>query len=590
MPQFELIATTTFGLEAVVARELEKLGYTNLRTLDGKIHFSGTERDIARCNLWLRSADRLLIKVGEFPSPDFGALFDRTVELPWSDFLPVDAKFPVAGRSVLSRLHAVPAVQGCVKKAIVESLKKKHNRFRFDETGAMYQIEVSLLRDVATITIDTSGDGLHKRGYREFVGPAPLRETMAAGLIQLSYWNRDRLLVDPFCGSGTIPIEAALIGRNIAPGLGRSFIAEDWAWLDRRVWKEARTEAKDLKLPRMPEPILGFDHDPAAMRLSEKGAREAGVAGDIQFREQEVSDFRSTREYGVLICNPPYGERLGDPLEVEAVYRELGRVTANLPTWSVYVITSNRFFEKHFGRRAPRRRKLFNGKLECQFYQYPGPPPKRLPGDTDALPEESADSLSSEADAATQENATLAASTDSVTPATLSTKPPTVPPASTVPTVEPWKSAEFMRHTQTLLNSFRKFLGRDLMERSDDPEEESRRLFEAPFVVVSHGTQEDPILNYGNQTALKLWETDLATLTSMPSRRTAEPLHRDERAKMMERALRDGFVDDYRGIRISKTGKRFLIEKAIVWNLVDDHGHRVGQAATFSDWKNLDAD
>ncbi len=590
MPQFELIATTTFGLEAVVARELEKLGYTNLRTLDGKIHFSGTERDIARCNLWLRSADRLLIKVGEFPAPDFGALFDRTVELPWSDFLPVDAKFPVAGRSVLSRLHAVPAVQGCVKKAIVESLKKKHNRFRFDETGAMYQIEVSLLRDVATITIDTSGDGLHKRGYREFVGPAPLRETMAAGLIQLSYWNRDRLLVDPFCGSGTIPIEAALIGRNIAPGLGRSFIAEDWAWLDRRVWKEARTEAKDLKLPRMPEPILGFDHDPAAMRLSEKGAREAGVAGDIQFREQEVSDFRSTREYGVLICNPPYGERLGDPLEVEAVYRELGRVTANLPTWSVYVITSNRFFEKHFGRRAPRRRKLFNGKLECQFYQYPGPPPKRLPGDTDALPEESADSLPSDADAATQENATLAASTDSVTPAATSSTASTVRSASTVPTVEPWKSAEFMRHTQILLNSFRKFLGRDLMERSDDPEEESRRLFEAPFVVVSHGTQEDPILNYGNQTALKLWEMDLPTLTSMPSRRTAEPLHRDERAKMMERALRDGFVDDYRGIRISKTGRRFLIEKAIVWNLVDDNGHRVGQAATFSDWKNLDAD
>lgn len=594
MPQFELIATTTFGLEAVVARELEKLGYTNLRTLDGKIHFSGTERDIARCNLWLRSADRLLIKVGEFPAPDFGALFDRTVELPWSDFIPVDAKFPVAGRSVLSRLHAVPAVQGCVKKAIVESLKKKHNRFRFDETGAMYQVEVSLLRDVATITIDTSGDGLHKRGYREFVGPAPLRETMAAGLIQLSYWNRDRLLVDPFCGSGTIPIEAALIGRNIAPGLGRSFIAEDWAWLDRRVWKEARTEAKDLKLPRMPEPILGFDHDPAAMRLSEKGAREAGVAGDIQFREQEVSDFRTTREYGVLICNPPYGERLGDPLEVEAVYRELGRVTASLPTWGVYVITSNRFFEKHFGRRAPRRRKLYNGNLECQFYQYPGPPPKRMPGEGDAqsseTPTELTDALPADAlahESSSGDYTVSAESTTATTAAVNSASSSIATLGSFLTSAEPWKSPEFMKHTQVLLNSYQKYLGKDLIERSDDPEDESRRLFEAPFVVVSHGTQADPILNYGNQTALSLWEMDLPTLTSRPSRLTAEPMHRDERAQMMERAARDGFVDDYRGIRITKSGKRFLIEKAIVWNLVDDNGHRIGQAATFSDWKPL---
>lgn len=377
MPRFELIATTTFGLESVVAREVESLGYTNIRTVDGKVQFSGDERDIARCNLWLRSADRLLIKVGEFPAGDFGELFDRTVDLPWSDFLPVDARFPVSGRSVQSRLHAVPAVQGCVKKAIVESLKKKHNRFRFDETGAEFAVEISLLRDVATLTIDTSGDGLHKRGYREYVGPAPVRETMAAGLIQLSYWNRERLLIDPFCGSGTIPIEAALIGRGIAPGSGRSFISEDWPWLDRKLWREVRTEAKDLRLPRLSEPILAFDHDPAAIRLSEKGATEAGVSGDIRFRLQEISELRTTREYGVIICNPPYGERLGEPEEVEAVYRELGRVTAPLTTWSIYVITSNRWFEKHFGRRAPRRRKLYNGRLECQFYQYPGPAPPR---------------------------------------------------------------------------------------------------------------------------------------------------------------------------------------------------------------------
>ena len=381
MPRFELIATTTFGLESVVTRELERLGYTGMRTVDGKVHFSGDERDIARCNMWLRSADRLLIKVGEFHAPDFGALFDKTVDLPWSDILPVDAKFPVAGRSVQSRLHAVPSVQGAVKKAIVESLKKKYNRFRFDETGAEFAVEVSILRDTATITIDTSGDGLHKRGYREFAGPAPLRETMAAGLLQLSYWNRDRQFIDPFCGSGTLPIEAALIGRNIAPGSGRSFIAEDWPWMDRKMWKDVRTEAKDLRQPRLSESIQGFDHDPAAIRLSEKSAAEAGVGGDIQFRQQEISEFKSLREYGVIVCNPPYGERMGSPEEVEAVYRELGRVCDSLPTWSFYVLTSNTWFEKHFGRRAPRRRKLYNGRLECQFYQYLGPAPPRPRGE-----------------------------------------------------------------------------------------------------------------------------------------------------------------------------------------------------------------
>ncbi len=385
MPRFELIATTTFGLESVVARELERLGYTELKTLDGKIHFSGDERDIARCNMWLRSADRLLIKVGEFPAPDFGALFDRTVELPWADYLPVDAKFPVAGRSVVSRLHAVPAVQGCVKKAIVESLKKKYNRFRFEESGAEFQVEVSLLRDVATLTIDTSGDGLHKRGYRDQAGPAPLRETMAAGLIQLSYWNRDRQFIDPFCGSGTLAIEAAMIGRNIAPGSARSFRAEDWPWMNRTIWKEVRTEARELRMPRMSDPILGYDHDPSMRRLVERSASEAGVSGDIQFRIQEISELKSTREYGVIVCNPPYGERLGDPKEVEAVYRELGRVCDSLPTWSIYVITSNQWFEKHFGRRAPRRRKLYNGRLECQYYQYLGPAPPRANADENAV-------------------------------------------------------------------------------------------------------------------------------------------------------------------------------------------------------------
>lgn len=392
MREFDLIATSAFGLENVVARELTDLGFENLRTQDGRIDFRGSEKDIARCNLWLRSADRVLIRVGEFPAPDFGALFDQAIELPWHELLPVDAKFPVSGRSVRSRLHAVPRVQGAIKKAIVENLKRKHQRFRFEETGKEFPVEVSILRDIATLTIDTSGDALHKRGYRAASGAAPLRETMAAAMLQLSFWDRNRPLIDPFCGSATIPIEAALIARNIAPGSSRSFLAEDWNWMDRSVWRDVRTEAKDVRLPKTEETILATDHDRAAIQLAEKNSAEAGVSGDIIFRIQEISDLKSTRTFGCIVCNPPYGERLGEADEVEAVYRELGRVVAALPTWGVYVLTSNRSFEKNFGRRAPRRRKLYNGRLECQYYQYPGPPVRKslnenaLPPLSDTLP------------------------------------------------------------------------------------------------------------------------------------------------------------------------------------------------------------
>lgn len=403
MPRFDLIATTTFGLEYVVARELQNLGYTDTRTSDGRVLFSGDEIDIARCNLWLRSADRVLIRMGEFPAPDFGVLFDRITDLPWNEILPVDAQFPVKGRSVRSQLRSVPKVQAATKKAIVENLKRKHNRFRFDESGAEYVIEVSLLRDVATLTIDTTGPGLHKRGYREVVGPAPLRETMAAGLIQLSYWNRERSLIDPFCGSGTIPIEAAMIGRNIAPGNGRSFACEDWAWFERRFMKEARTEAKDKRLPALPIPIRACDHDPSAIRLARHAVTEAGVSSDIRFEEAEISALKSSRDYGCIITNPPYGERLGDAEEVEAVYRVMGRVFEPLDTWSVYVLTSNRYFEKHFGRRAPRRRKLYSGRLECQFYQYPGPPPPR--NETEDDPTHRQDSHTADTSAATDPTA-----------------------------------------------------------------------------------------------------------------------------------------------------------------------------------------
>lgn len=377
MSRFQLIATSTFGLEKVVARELELLGYTDCRIQDGRVVFSGDLEDIARCNLWLRCADRVLIQVGEFPAPDFGQLFDQIIELPWADLLPIDAKFPVKGRSNRSKLHAVPKIQGVAKKAIVEALKKKHNRFRFEESGSEFPIEVSLSRDIARLTMDTTGPGLHKRGYRQVVGSAPLRETMAAGLILLSYWNEERPFLDPFCGSGTLPIEAALIGRNIAPGLQRSFAAEDWNWFDRKIWKEARDAARDVRRRSLPAAISASDHDPDAIRLAQRGATNAGVGGSIRFSCSEISDVRSHLEYGCVVTNPPYGERLGNNEEVEAVYRVLGQTLKRLPTWSHYVLTSYRGFEHHFGRRADRRRKLYNGRLECQYYQYQGPRPPR---------------------------------------------------------------------------------------------------------------------------------------------------------------------------------------------------------------------
>lgn len=377
MSRFQLIATSTFGLEKVVARELEDLGYTDCRIQDGKVVFAGDLEDIARCNLWLRCADRVLIQVGEFHAPDFGELFDRIIEMPWADLLPVDAQFPVKGRSNRSKLHAVPKIQGVAKKAIVEALKKKHNRFRFEESGSEYPIEVAISRDTATLTMDTTGQGLHRRGYRQVSGAAPLRETMAAGLILLSYWNEERPFLDPFCGSGTLPIEAALIGRNIAPGLQRSFACEDWEWFDRKIWKEAREAARDVRRRNLPAAITASDHDPDAIRMAQRSATNAGVGGSIRFTCAEISDVRSHLEYGCVVTNPPYGERMGDNEEVEAVYRVLGETLKRLPTWSHYVLTSYRGFEHHFGRRADRRRKLYNGRLECQYYQYQGPRPPR---------------------------------------------------------------------------------------------------------------------------------------------------------------------------------------------------------------------
>ncbi len=382
----QLIAATTFGLEAVVSRELKQLGYEKQTTEDGKVTFEADAAAIARANLWLRSAERVLVQVGQFEARDFGELFDRTKELPWEDWLPENAYFPVRGRSVRSQLHSTPDCQAIVKKAIVERLKQRYQKVWFQENGPTFTIEVSLLKDRATLTIDTTGPGLHKRGYRKLVGEAPLKETLAAALIQLSYWNSGRMLLDPFCGSGTIPIEAALLGRKIAPGLNRTFASEEWPIVPREVWEQARDEARSVALPKLDAPIVGSDSDPHAIKLAKHHALEAGVAADLRFEHRDFAQISGPDllPYGCLIANPPYGERLGELDEAEALYARLGAFCNRLNAWSVYVLTSHKEFERLFGQTSDRRRKLFNGRIECTYYQFQGPrPPHSLTGGDD---------------------------------------------------------------------------------------------------------------------------------------------------------------------------------------------------------------
>lgn len=373
--RIELIATSAFGLEAVVSRELRELGYHDQKVEDGRVTFVGDELAICRCNLWLRAADRVLVKVGGFRATDFGEFFPQIENLPWHEWLEVDAKFPVAGKSVRSQLHHEPTIQSVTKKAIVESLKRHYQRHWFQESGTEYQIEVSILKDEVLLCIDTSGIGLHKRGYRASSGGAPLRETMAAALVLLSYWNRERPFLDPFCGSGTIPIEAALIGRNRAPGLSRNFLCENWPQISRQCWKEAREEARDKMLGKPQLSLIASDIDPKVLRTAQANAISAGVGSDIEFKTMDVLELKTSLEYGAIITNPPYGERLGDEESAAAIYDDMADAFEPLNHWSIYVLTSHPGFERHFRRRATRRRKLYNGRLECQYYQFLGPRP-----------------------------------------------------------------------------------------------------------------------------------------------------------------------------------------------------------------------
>lgn len=384
MAHLDLIATATFGLEAVVRRELIALGYEAETIQNGRTLFRGDESAIARANLWLRASDRVLLRVGSFAATDFGALFDQTHRLPWEEWLPRDAAFPVKGRSVQSQLSSVPACQKIVKKAIVEKLRQAHGVVELPETGALYTVEVALLKDLVTLTIDTSGAGLHKRGYRTHQSEAPLKETLAAALVLLSYWRPDRPLIDPFCGSGTIPIEAALIGRNIAPGLEREFAAEAWPRIPGEIWQEARAEARALIKAEMPGLIMGTDIDDSVLALAREHAANAGVANDIHFQQRAFADLTSQKEYGCVICNPPYGERVSERAEVRELYASMPAVLRNLRTWSHYILTSYRDFEQIIGQPADRRRKLYNGPIECTYYQFHGPKPDAAQPDTPA--------------------------------------------------------------------------------------------------------------------------------------------------------------------------------------------------------------
>ena len=378
MDKITLIATTTFGLEAVVKRELQALGFENLNVSNGRVEFDAAPKDIPTVNIWLRSADRILVKMGEFEAKDFDTLFEGTKALPWDAWIHENGTFPVSGVSVKSQLESVPACQGIVKKAIVEKLSQEYGTNWFDEKGAEFPVKVSLHNDMALLTIDTSGSGLTKRGYRIHAGIAPIKETLAAALVQLSFWSEERLLIDPMCGSGTILIEAAMIGRNIAPGLNRSFAAEDWDRVPFTAWEQARDQARSAIRSDVELQLFGYDVDAEMIAASKSNAKAAGVDGDIQFEKKDIRDLWIDQEYGIVISNFPYGIKLGDFREINNIYISFNKTFKKKKGWSIYVLTADKKFPDYFKRAEPSRvRKLFNASIEVRYYQYFGERPPR---------------------------------------------------------------------------------------------------------------------------------------------------------------------------------------------------------------------
>ncbi len=377
MKEFKIQLTCSFGLEAVVKREAEKLGFESLSVSDGYVEFTGDLKDMAKANIGLRAADKVLLVIGRFQAVTFEQLFDQTYELPWTDIIPKDANFIITGKSFKSTLSSVPACQSIVEKAVIKKLQTKYAISRFPKTGTEYTIQAALLKNTVTITLNTSGHSLHKRGYRHGQVIAPLKETMAAALIELSYWRKDRIFLDPCCGSGTIPIEAAMIGRNIAPGIMRKFAAEGWEFVPSDIWKEARKEAYAAIDYDTPLRIYSSDINRHAIEISKVNAENAGVDDCIEFECVPFNKLKLKGDYGVCIANPPYAERMGDLADVERLYRDMGNLFRQNDTWSAYFITSHEGFEKLYGRRADKKRKLFNGNVKTDYYQYFGKrPPK----------------------------------------------------------------------------------------------------------------------------------------------------------------------------------------------------------------------
>lgn len=380
MRTYELIAPCHFGLETVLKKEIIDLGYEISQVEDGRVTFTGDAEAICRANVGLRTAERVLLKIGSFQAFTFEELFDRTKELPWEEYIPVDGRFWVTkATSIKSKLFSPSDIQSLVKKAIVERLKTVYHVSWFEEDGASYPIRVFLMKDTVTVAIDTSGDSLHKRGYRKLTSKAPITETLAAALILLTPWKKDRILVDPFCGSGTFPIEAAMMAANIAPGMNRSFAAEEWENLiPKREWYDVLDEAREAVDLSVETDIQGYDIDGEIVRAARENAKLAGVDKLIHFQQRDVAALSHPKKYGFLITNPPYGERIEEKENLPALYRTLGERFAELDSWSEYVITAYEDAEKYIGRKADRNRKIYNGMMKTYFYQFLGPkPPKR---------------------------------------------------------------------------------------------------------------------------------------------------------------------------------------------------------------------
>ena len=380
MRTFDLLVPCHFGLEAVLKREIYDLGYEITKVEDGRVTFEGDEEAICRANIFLRTAERVMIQVGRFKATTFEELFQGIKNLPWEEYIPEDGKFWVKkASSINSKLFSPSDIQSIAKKAMVERMKQKYNKEWFKEDGAAYPVRIFLLKDEVTVALDTSGDSLHKRGYRTMTSKAPLTETLAASLIMLTPWRKDRILVDPFCGSGTFPIEAAMIAANIAPGMNRDFTAEEWTnMIDRKLWYECVKEAEDMIDTTVKVDIQGYDIDGDVIKAARENAKRAGVEHMIHFQQRAVADLSHPKKYGFIITNPPYGERLEDKADLPELYTQIGQAYQRLDSWSMFLITSYTDTEKYIGRKADKNRKIYNGMLKTYFYQFLGPkPPKK---------------------------------------------------------------------------------------------------------------------------------------------------------------------------------------------------------------------